>query len=199
MSDNQTDIIDLLSDIKSGSALDHLRARRPVTKEQAQASWDALFDPLSESEFSRLERFAVALFVAELHGDETSCKLYQAKLKNQPEGEHLAEIITKIAQQNKAEGPYGRYQQGPLSVENKDGPFFILPEEYGHFLSPRLSAALAHAHFLVLHPRDASTARLKSLTDAGWSETGIITLSQLISFLAFQLRVISGLKILADA
>jgi CMD domain protein len=65
-------------------------------------------------------------------------------------------------------------------------------------LGERLSVALAHAHLLVFHPRDASPAALQSLLDAGWSSTEIVTLSQLVAFLAFQIRVVTGLRALAQ-
>jgi uncharacterized protein YciW len=32
------------------------------------------------------------------------------------------------------------------------------------------------------------------MLDAGWSTTAVVTLSQLVSFLAFQIRVVAGLK-----
>jgi CMD domain protein len=63
-------------------------------------------------------------------------------------------------------------------------------------LGSRLAAAFDHAHLLVFRPRDASPAALQSLLDAGWSATSIVTLSQLVSFLAFQIRVITGLRAL---
>ena len=37
------------------------------------------------------------------------------------------------------------------------------------------------------------------MVDAGWSADGIVTLSQLVSFLAFQQRVVTGLRALAAA
>ncbi|MDM0025369.1 CMD domain-containing protein [Variovorax saccharolyticus] len=61
----------------------------------------------------------------------------------------------------------------------------------------RLAAALVHAHLLVLHPRDARAADLQALLDAGWSTTDIVTLSQLVAFLSFQIRVVVGLRSLA--
>jgi uncharacterized protein YciW len=51
---------------------------------------------------------------------------------------------------------------------------------------------------LVFHPRDADAASLQSLLDAGWSNTGIVTLSQLVAFLAFQIRTAAGLRTLAQ-
>jgi len=66
-------------------------------------------------------------------------------------------------------------------------------------LGGRLSAAFAHGHMLVFHPRDASPASLQALRDAGWSKTDIVTLSQLVAFLAFQIRAIAGLRALSVA
>jgi CMD domain protein len=67
-------------------------------------------------------------------------------------------------------------------------------------LGARLAAAFDHAHLLVFHPRDAAPARLQALLDAGWSTTtDIVTLSQMIAFLSFQIRVAAGLRVLATA
>ena len=63
-------------------------------------------------------------------------------------------------------------------------------------LGARLAAALEHAHLLVFRPRDAASADMKALLAAGWSETGIVTLSQLVAFLSFQVRVVTGLRVL---
>jgi uncharacterized protein YciW len=52
---------------------------------------------------------------------------------------------------------------------------------------------------LVFHPRDGSAAAIQKLLDAGWSSKAIVTLSQLVAFLAFQLRASAGLRTLAEA
>ena len=62
----------------------------------------------------------------------------------------------------------------------------------------RLDAALDHADLLVLRPSEAAPAHLRALEAAGWDADGIVTLSQLISFLTFQLRVAHGLRVLAE-
>ena len=64
-------------------------------------------------------------------------------------------------------------------------------------LGKRLSAALVHTHMLVFHPRDAAPEALQALLDAGLSTTAIVTLSQLVAFLSFQIRVVVGLHSLA--
>ena len=97
------------------------------------------------------------------------------------------------------EGPYGRYPQGPLTIEDKEGPDYQVSTDNRERLGSRLAAALEHAHLLVFHPRDASPAALQRLLDAGWSTTDIVTLSQLVAFLSFQIRVVAGLRVLVGA
>jgi uncharacterized protein YciW len=60
-----------------------------------------------------------------------------------------------------------------------------------------LAAALEHAHLLVFRLRESSPDALAVLLNAGWSTTGIVTLSQLVAFLSYQLRVVVGLEALA--
>ncbi|UXS04757.1 CMD domain protein [Agrobacterium tumefaciens] len=191
------DIIDHLLGIKPGSRGDTLRNRRPITKENAQRSWLALFSPKDESEVSLTERFAIATFVAALHGEWKVAEFYAGKLSQTETGATLLPLVKAAADTIKASGPYGHYPSGPLSQEDVAGPTLHLSDVERKALTPRLAAALEHAHLLVLHPRDAEPAHLQKLLSAGWSATGVVTLSQLVSFLAFQIRVVAGLKVLA--
>jgi CMD domain protein len=84
-----------------------------------------------------------------------------------------------------------------LAQESLDGRAFLAGPAAEAVLGRRLAAALSHAHLLVFHPRDASPAALQALLDAGWTTDGIVTLSQLVSFLAFQIRAAHGLRVLA--
>ena len=58
--------------------------------------------------------------------------------------------------------------------------------------------ALIFALLLTFRPRDASPDALQSLLDAGWSTDGVVTVSQLVAFTHFQLRVVAGLSILKE-
>ncbi|MVA82300.1 CMD domain protein [Agrobacterium vitis] len=191
-----TDIIDTLSGIVPGSKGEALRARRPMTKEGAQASWQALFAPSDDSQISIEERFAVAVFVAALHGQPEIAAFYAEKLAANPA---LLTAVQTATSKGTAIGPYGHYPAGPLSSENTEGPVFTVADSEKAILGARLSAALEHAHLLIFHLRDAKPQALDALLKAGWSTTGIVTLSQLISFLAFQIRVVAGLKVLNAA
>lgn len=193
------DVIDHLVGISAHSELDRLRARRPVTRENAQKSYSALFEPASTDDVSLAERFAVAVFVAELHGAAEAARFYAEKLATVAEGVALSAFVKAAAAEASGRGPYGHYPAGPLSAENQDGPHYHVSSGLQAAASPRLVAALEHAHLLVFHLRDADPSALRRLIEAGWSTTGIVTLSQLISFLAFQIRVVAGLKVLAAA
>lgn len=196
MSTVTSDVIDRLAGIAPGSRLDELRAQRPQARENAQKSYLALFEPDVPGNVTRLERHVVAAFVAGLHGQPAVAGFYAAELRalGRPD---IAEVVDVEVARGAAEGPYGRYPQGPLSVEDRKGPDYRVSSDHEAILGSRLVAALAHAHLLALHPRDASAAALKALLDAGWSTTDIVTLSQLVAFLSFQIRVVVGLRALA--
>jgi CMD domain protein len=183
------DIIDLLAEIVPGSKLDGIRAERPVARENAQLSYLALFKPAEVGEFSLAERHAVAAFVAGLHRHGAIAAFYA--------GEN-ADLIAATAVEGAAEGPYGRYPPGVLSREDSPGPTWRVAEAARSAFGAPLCAAFEHAHLLVFHPRDAEPAALQKLLDAGWTTSGIVTLSQLIAFLSFQIRVVTGLRILGS-
>lgn len=189
------DVIDHLVGIAPGSAMAAIRAQRVQARDNAQNSYLALFKPDIATAFSMVERFAVAVFVVELHRQPDIAAFYATGLTRQADGGALLPAITADAGRGLTEGPYGRFPAGPLSVDDSEGPSFTA----GSALGPRLAAALAHAHMLVFHPRDASPAALRALEAAGWSVDGIVTLSQLVAFLSFQIRVVVGLRALAAA
>ncbi|MBP0114148.1 CMD domain protein [Bradyrhizobium vignae] len=193
------DIIDMLAGIEPGSALDAIRARRLQARENAQKSYLSLFEPIDASDFSLTERAAVAAFVTGLHGESPVAAFYREKLAASADGAALVEPIRSEIARGKTSGPYGAFPAGPLSVEDKAGLIYRVSAERKSELGARLVAALEHAHLLVFRPRDAASADMKTLLAAGWSTTGIVTFSQLVAFLSFQVRVVSGLRTLAAA
>ncbi len=193
----ETEIIDTLVGIEPGSTLDAIRKRRPVAREQAQASYRALFAPEIPGAFSTTERFAIAAFVTGLHQDAATASFYAARLATSRASSELCRAIDAAIAAARGQGPYGCYPEGPLSREDTAGPTHRVAPEIRRVLGARLSAALDHMHLLVFHPRDAAPAALQVLLDAGWSTTDIVTLSQIAAFLSFQIRVVAGLRVLA--
>jgi CMD domain protein len=188
------DVIDALAGIDAGSRLDELRSHRPEARLNAQTTYDALFSPVDDAAMPLVERWVVATFAAALFGVPEAEAHYRSQLTHaRPD---LAMAVAQALEAGRGEGPYGSYD-GELAAESVPGPELVLDRHVRDALGERLAVALEHTHMLVLHPRDSSRARLEPLADAGWSADGIVTLSQLVSFLAFQVRVVAGLLVLA--
>jgi CMD domain protein len=190
------DIIDLLAGIEPGSSLDGVRARRLQARENAQKSYLALFEPVDFGDVAAAERHAVAAFVAGIHGEPAAASFYLAKLAKAADRSELVDRLKAEIERGKTEGPYGAFPAGPLSVEDKAGLIYRVAADARPVLGARLAAALEHAHLLVFRPRDAAPAAMQALLDAGWSNTAIVTLSQLVAFLSFQVRAVAGLRTL---
>jgi CMD domain protein len=196
MSGADADIIDLLVGITPGSSLDAIRARRPEARAHAQATYRALFAPETMGNVTAQERFAVGAFVAGLHGATAVAAAYAARLADEGASAALKEVVDAV-KEARTHGPYGSYTPGPLSREDTPGPIYRMEAATRRALGPRLAAAFEHTHMLVFHPRDAAPAALQALLDAGWTTTDIVTLSQIVAFLSFQIRVVAGLRTLA--
>ena len=197
--EEDADVIDGLAGIEPGSALDAVRRRRPVAREQAQASYRALFAPETPGGVTATERFAIAAFVAGLHGEVEITAFYAAGLAASRASAELHGAIDAAAAAARGQGPYGSYPAGPLSREDAAGPTYRVMPEIRGVLGRRLAAAFEHMHLLVFHPRDAAPAALQELLDAGWTTADIVTLSQITAFLSFQIRAVAGLRVLAGA
>jgi CMD domain protein len=178
--------------------LDALRRRRPVTRDQLQASFDALFQPVSVEHVSQAERELVAAFATRLAGDTDPVGTFYADRALAIDPRRAGAVLAEAAR-SEAAGPFGAYTEAGLQAESTDGERYTPSAAVVAELGDRLAAALAHTHLLVLRPREASGADIQRLLDAGWSADGIVTLSQLVSFLAFQQRVITGLRALSRA
>jgi CMD domain protein len=196
MSGTEIDVIDVLVGIKPGSPLDSIRARRPEARAHAQATYRALFSPAEPGHVTAPERFAVGGFVAGLHGATAIAAYYGVRLAESGASASLKDAVDAAIAEARTKGPYGRYPAGPLSREDTAGLSYRVGTATRQALGPRLAAAFEHVHMLVFHPRDAAPAALQALLDAGWSTTDIVTLSQIVAFLSFQIRVVTGLRTL---
>lgn len=197
MTQTQIDVIDRLVGITPGSTLDAVRRNRIQARDNAQLSYEALFAPKTPGTVLIEERFAIAYFVAGLHRDEAIASFYREGLGHYDRPGLVGAISAEIRRGETA-GTYGSYPAGPLSAEDKAGLIYA-PDPASREVLGRLGAALTHAHLLVFRPRDASSAALQALLNAGWSTDDIVTLSQLVAFLSFQIRVVTGLRALAAA
>lgn len=199
MSTETSDIIDVLAGIEPGSSLSGIRGRRAQARENAQMSYLALFEPVDFADVAALERYAVAAFVAGVHGEPAAAGFYLSKLAKAADRPELVVALKAEIERAKTQGPYGAFPAGPLSVGDKAGLIYRVAPDGRRVLGARLGAALEHAHLLVFRPRDAAPAAMQALLAAGWSSTAIVTLSQLVAFLSFQVRTVAGLCTLGAA
>ncbi|OFS20595.1 alkylhydroperoxidase domain protein [Corynebacterium sp. HMSC04H06] len=170
-----TDIIDELA--QTSAAVSQLRSARPAARENAQLSFAALLEPAEAGEFSQAERYAVAAFVAGITQAGRPAEFYLDLLGDEDE-----ELLAPVKEAIVAGQHRGPYAGGGHST------FEALGEHLG--------AAFDFAHLLVFHPKDAEPAAIGHLDASGWGPTGMVSLAQLISFLAFQLRVVRGIAVL---
>ena len=76
-----------------------------------------------------------------------------------------------------------------LATDGPNGPL-------GLGASRRLRAILRHTDLLVLRPASSTAGDLVALKAAGLDEAEIVVLSQIVSFVSFQVRVAHGLRVL---
>ena len=194
---DQSDIIDTILGADRAGVLADIRAERPDARANAQRTFDALFSPVDDTEFSGAERSAIAAFAVGLHDESLLWPFYSERFAGQAADAAQPAALTGELASGAGNGPFGRYREAGLAAESTDGGRFRVAAENRPVFGPRLVAALEHTHLLVFRPREASPEALDALLDAGWSVTGIVTLSQLVAYLSFQIRVVHGLAELA--
>ena len=118
------DVIDTLAGLAPNSPLALIRDQKPVTHEQAQASYHALFEPAEPGDVTRQERLAAATFVAGLHALPGANEFYSTSLaRTRPTEAFVAALSAEITR-GRTRGPYGAYPTGPLSTEDVAGPVY---------------------------------------------------------------------------
>jgi alkylhydroperoxidase domain protein len=63
--------------------------------------------------------------------------------------------------------------------------------------SPEIAAALNYAARVTLRPASATPAHVQALLDAGWSLPATINLAQIVAYVNFESRLLTGLRLLA--
>jgi alkylhydroperoxidase domain protein/CMD domain protein len=179
------DLLDALLGIVPGSALAQLRAQRPEATAHTQGSYDALFTNPSATTVSPAERFATALRVAALHAEPALVEHYQGALATMPLPLHQA---------GQGQPSETSSNEGLGASEELIAAVLAGPDAPG--LPPRLRAILRHVNLLVIRPAAATPADLEALQQAGLSGPEIVTVSQIIAYVSFQLRVFAGLALL---
>ncbi|MCH7735785.1 MAG: hypothetical protein IH872_00125 [Chloroflexi bacterium] len=62
----------------------------------------------------------------------------------------------------------------------------------------RLKAIIRHTDLVTLNPKEATASDITELLSAGLDDADIVRLSELIAFISYQVRVIAGLRLMAE-
>ncbi|MBV9581180.1 MAG: alkylhydroperoxidase domain protein, partial [Chloroflexi bacterium] len=105
----------------------------------------------------------------------------------------------RVAVQHQASGAAAHYRQRLIAAGADPALAAATERADGALESVRLRAIVLHADLLATGPAGAGPDNLQALADAGLSTDAIVTLSQIIAFVSFQVRVLAALRLLGAA
>ncbi len=175
------DLVARLAGLAPDSPIVALRAHRAESTRQTQASHQTLFDA-EPDDLPLAERLAAAAYAAALANASAASAVYRERLHALgASGEYAAALLDRLTHDH------------DHSVDQADADALLAAEP------SRLSAILAHTRAVTLTPAQTAAqgpAALASLQNAGLSTRAIVVLSQLIAFVAYQVRVVAALRAL---
>lgn len=157
---------------------ERLRGHRPEAVAAAEQSLRALFDAPAHDEapdLSRVVRLLTAARAASVDGSAAVAEFYAEQLGEEPDAPDLS---TELALRMLVDGADGESAPGA---------------------SRKIRSLLRHIDLLVQRPAAATSDDLDALASSGWSTTEIVVLSQIVTFVAYQTRVVHGLRVLSEA
>lgn len=186
------DVVDALAAIDDDGRVDRIRKSRGVTRANIQLAEEALFERESNGVVLR-DRWLVAAFATGLIVPDSASAGYRLSRLDEADRILVGHLLGTALQR----GPWGSYREPGLAHENTTGDVWRVPAADRAVLGAPLAAVLEYAHLLLLHPRDARPETIEELVHTGWDRAQVVTWSQLVSFLAFQARLVAGLDVLA--
>lgn len=177
------DFVAQLAGLAPDGAVAALRAKRADATRHTQGSLDALL-AADLDDFPLAERLAAAAFAATLtHADEAARAYRERLLALGDSGRDAAVLLDRFVETAANDA------HAPATVD-------ALAEAA---VPGRLVAILAHTRAVTEAPAQTAAngpAALAALQRAGLSTRAIVTLSQLIAFVAYQVRVVAALRAL---
>ncbi len=159
-----TDVVNAILGIDDDSSIAKLRNQKPDLALQAQDYYLSLFEPTASS--------AEALPVVDR-------ALVAVRVASHTGSSAVVDWYTQLATDAGA-------SQEALELARATGE----PVD----TATSLGAALRHADLLTTRPSAARKDDLQALKDAGFTPAGIVSLSQTIAFVSYQLRLVAGLR-----
>ncbi|HEV2529958.1 MAG TPA: peroxidase-related enzyme [Thermomicrobiales bacterium] len=173
---DHTDIIGRLAGIAPDGPVATLREARPGLTRASQANYDALFDAVDPVDLNLHERALAGFRAALLSGRGPAREWYRERL--------VAAVHP---------GPDARRTR-----ERIDHLVEAYPGGSG-WLDPRDRVILRHTDLLTGLPAQTAQADIDALRAGGLTTRAIVTLLQLVAFVAYQVRVVALLRALDQA
>ncbi len=159
-----TDVVNAILGIDEDSPIAQLRNQKPDLAREAQDYYLSLFEPTATS----AEALPVVVRA-----------LVAVRVASHTRSEAVVEWYTQLA--TDAGASQEAVESASAIGEPADG-------------GTLLGAALRHADLLTTRPSAARKEDLQALKDAGFTPAGIVSLSQTIAFVSYQLRLVAGLR-----
>lgn len=163
-SEQDVDLIDRLLEIDENSMVYAARHFRDEVLVGTQESYDALFS--EDLSLPLNVRLLVALYASVLSKAKELTKYYEAQLRD--------ESITRDALEEEING--------------------VLTDDLTLIEDPIVRAILSFTRTLILNPIEGDKNALLALEASGVSVADCIALAQLIAFLSYQIRLVTGLR-----
>lgn len=160
------DTIDTILGVDPGNRITELRAAKPELAVQLQDYYLAIFEPTPES--------AAALSVHDR-------ALVAVRVAAHTRSDAVAAWYAEVAHANGATDNEIERARDLTNAWSTPSP---------------LGAAIQHADLLTTEPSAATKEDLERLEAAGFTPAGIVSLSQTIAFVSYQLRLIAALRAL---
>jgi uncharacterized protein YciW len=162
------DTIDAILLVQPESAIAALRAEKPVLAAQDQAYYEAIFQP-------------------------TPASAAEFSLRDR------ALVAVRVASHTRSDAVADWYATLAASQGATANEIEQVRDLTNAWSTPTtLGAAIRHADLLTTAPASATAQDLQNLKDAGFTPAGILSLSQTIAFVSYQLRLIAGLRALGE-
>jgi uncharacterized protein YciW len=162
------DTIDTMLKSEPGSAVAELRARKPELANELEAYYRSIFEPTPESAAQLTER------------DRTL-------------------VAVRVASHTRSSAVISWYEARALEHGATRDELARAGDLTNTWTAPTVTgAAIRHADLLTTAPSAATSDDLQALKDAGLSPAGIVSLSQTIAFVSYQVRLIAALRAIGE-
>ena len=109
-----------------------------------------------------------------------------------------AALACRIARLNKEEILARLYESLLQGSGDKESASQIADTEFDGGDDARLKAVLRHTDLVAVSPKDVTEGDIAALRSAGIPDGDIVRLSEVIAFVSYQIRVVAGLRLMAE-